>query len=185
MKMQKSISGLLVAAAISLVSSCGVAYQENGFGGGCHSKSTTQIKTEKPTMAMEQTTVSIPQLSAQILNENAVTVETQNNLLVSGTKLTFTQKIKLVRDIKKKLKNVKPNTIKDIKTQLAERKSLSNKIKNDKKSGIDTSTEGLLKLILLILLALLIVGLLQKLLGSGLVSLLALILLIYLILVYL
>lgn len=185
MKMQKSISGLLVAAAISLVSSCGVTYQENGFGGGCHSKSTTQIKTEKPTMAMEQTTVSIPQLSAQILNENAVTVETQNNLPVSGTKLTFTQKIKLVRDIKKQLKNVNPNTIKDIKTQLAERKSLSNKIKNDKKSGIDTSTEGLLKLILLILLALLIVGLLQKLLGSGLVSLLALILLIYLILVYL
>lgn len=185
MKMQKSISGLLVAAAITLVSSCGVTYQENGFGGGCHPKSTTQIKTEKPSVANDYSAVSVPQIPAEILNEKSPNIETQNNLPVSGTKLTFTQKIKLVREIKKQIKNAQTNNLKEIQTAISERKTLANKTKIEKKSGLDTSTEGLIRLILLILLALLIVGLLRYLLPSNLVSLLALILLIYLILVYL
>jgi Flp pilus assembly protein TadB len=53
------------------------------------------------------------------------------------------------------------------------------------KNDFDTSVEGLLKLVLIIVLALLILGLINMLLGSSLLNLLVLLLLIYLIWVYL
>lgn len=182
--------GVIAGLMITVFSGCGVKYMEKGFGGECGHHTASQNTTIHQ---QNQGHSKIEQSQDQNLLpvETAIsTAITQNQDVKNTQELTLLQKVKLVNKMRKLAKNgLNSDEIKlsnlSSNIQLSQKQSELKNVLNSKKSGIDTSTEGLVKLILLILLAILIIGLLHMLLGSWLVNLLILILLIYLILAYL
>ena len=174
---------------IAMLSGCGVKYMENGFGGGCapHTANLNFLDKQE-TQKLNKINSKTNQVSNPVELENSPII-TNTNCDSKPCELSAFQKLKLANHVRKIAKNelISPKNNPSKQRQnmsFSQKNSELKSIIKSKKSGIDTSTEGLLKLLLLILLAILIVGLLQMLLGSGLVSLLTLILLIYLILVY-
>lgn len=189
MKNSVKLSGF-ASLLIAVLSGCGVKYMENGFGGGCaHHTANLNVVNKSNAKNQLQTDSKTVQVSIPVELENTPII-TNTNCDSKPNELSTFQKLKLANHVRKIVKNelISPKNNPSKQRQImsfSQKNSELKSIVKSKKSGFDTSTEGLLKLLLLILLAMLIVGLLQMLLGSGLVSLLTLILLIYLILVYL
>ena len=182
--------GVLAGLMITIFSGCGVKYVEKGFGGGCeHHTANLNVTDKSNSKNHDLANSKTEEVSNPVELENSQIITNANSDSKSCELSTF-QKLKLANHIRKMAKNEmispKNNSSKQRQNMnLSQKNSELKSIVKSQKSGIDTSIEGLLKLILLILLALLVVGLLQMILGSGLVSLLTLVLLIYLILVYL
>lgn len=182
--MKYSFKFLVVAGfAISMLNSCGVKYIEKGFGGGCGEHHTAKLNHSQ---GYNHKTVN--QLNSLDIKENEVsdskilfTNETELNVNVPEQKLTLVQKLKLIQNVKQHIKNIPKSKSSDLGKQEI-KSSQSVKIK---KNDFDTSEMGIVKLILVILLALLILGLVNQLLGMPLINLLVLLLLIYFIWMYL
>ena len=182
--MKKSIKLMMVVGiTISLLSGCGVKYIENGFGGGCSQHHTTKLNHSHISNPNSNNQLNIEPCKENNVSDDKLVFfdETSSNKGVAAPNLTLVQKLKLIRNVKQKLKNLPQSESSHLGMQKLKAKHA---IKTEKKD-IDTSVEGLLKLVLIILLALLILGLINMLLGSSLVNLLVLLLLIYLILIYL
>ena len=174
---------MVVGITISLLSGCGVKYIENGFGGGC-----AQHHTAKLNHSHISNHQPVNQSNSTVFKENEVsdsrlifTKETALNINGSAPKLTLVQKFKLIQNVKQHIKNIPKSKSSD----LGKHKIKSSHAVKIQKNDFDTSVEGLLKLVLIIVLALLILGLIHMLLGYSLLNLLVLLLLIYLIWVYL
>lgn len=182
--------GVIAGLMITVFGGCGVKYMENGFGGGC-GHHTTSLNTKIHQQNQGHSKIDQSQVQNAFSVETAMSnAITQNQDVKNTQELTMLQKVKLVNKMRKLAKNGLNSDKINLSNQssnihFSQKQSELKNVLNSKKSGIDTSTEGLVKLILLILLAILIIGLLHMLLGSWLVNLLILILLIYLILVYL
>jgi hypothetical protein len=174
---------MVVGITISLLSGCGVKYIENGFGGGC-----AQHHTAKLNHSHISNHEPVNQSNSTVFQENEVsdsrlifTKETALNINGSAPKLTVFKKLKLIQNVKQHIKNLPKSKSSD----LGKQEIKSSQAVKIQKNDFDTSVEGLLKLVLIIVLALLILGLINMLLGSSLLNLLVLLLLIYLIWVYL
>ncbi len=174
---------MVVGITITLLSGCGVKYIENGFGGGCDQHHTAKMNHSKTSNSNP-----INQLNIPVFKENEVsdlrivsTEEIALNKNNAAPKLTLVQKYKLIQNVKQHIKSLPKSESSD----LGKQKIKSSNALKIQKNDFDTSVEGLLKLVLIILLALLILGLIHMLLGSSLLNLLVLLLLIYFIWVYL
>ena len=174
---------MVVGITISLLSGCGVKYIENGFGGGC-----AQHHTAKLNHSHISNHEPVNQSNSTVFKENEVsdsrlifTKETALNINGSAPKLTLVQKFKLIQNVKQHIKNLPKSKSSD----LGKREIKSSQAVKIQKNDFDTSVEGLLKLVLIIVLALLILGLINMLVGYSWLNLLVLLLLIYLIWVYL
>jgi hypothetical protein len=174
---------MVVGITISLLSGCGVKYIENGFGGGC-----AQHHTAKLNHSHISNHEPVNQSNSTVFKENEVsdsrlifTKETALNINGSAPKLTLVQKFKLIQNVKQHIKNLPKSKSSD----LGKREIKSSQAVKIQKNDFDTSVEGLLKLVLIIVLALLILGLINMLVGYSWLNLLVLLLLIYLIWIYL
>jgi hypothetical protein len=174
---------MVVGITISLLSGCGVKYIENGFGGGC-----AQHHTAKLNHSHISNHEPVNQSNSTVFKENEVsdsrlifTKETALNINGSAPKLTLVQKFKLIQNVKQHIKNLPKSKSSD----LGKREIKSSQAVKIQKNDFDTSVEGLLKLVLIIVLAILILGLIHMLLGYSWLNLLVLLLLIYLIWIYL
>ena len=174
---------MVVGITISLLSGCGVKYIENGFGGGC-----AQHHTAKLNHSHISNHEPVNQSNSTVFKENEVsdsrlifTKETALNINGSAPKLTLVQKFKLIQNVKQHIKNLPKSKSSD----LGKREIKSSQAVKIQKNDFDTSVEGLLKLVLIIVLAILILGLIHMLVGYSWLNLLVLLLLIYLIWIYL
>ncbi len=174
---------MVVGITISFLSGCGVKYIENGFGGGC-----AQHHTAKLNHSHISNHEPVNQSNSTVFKENEVsdsrlifTKETALNINGSAPKLTLVQKLKLIQNVKQHIKNLPKSKSSD----LGKREIKSSQSVKIQKNDFDTSVEGLLKLVLIIVLALLILGLIHMLVGYSWLNLLVLLLLIYLIWIYL
>lgn len=174
---------MVVGITITLFSGCGVKYIENGFGGGCDQHHTAKLNHSRTSNSNP-----ICELNSPAFKENEVSdlrivsnEEIALNKNNAAPKLTLVQKYKLIQNVKQHIKSLPKSESSD----LGKQKIKSSNALKIQKNDFDTSVEGLLKLVLIILLALLILGLIHMLLGSSLLNLLVLLLLIYFIWVYL
>ena len=174
---------MVVGITISFLSGCGVKYIENGFGGGC-----AQHHTAKLNHSHISNHEPVNQSNSTVFKENEVsdsrlifTKETALNINGSAPKLTLVQKFKLIQNVKQHIKNLPKSKSSD----LGKREIKSSQAVKIQKNDFDTSVEGLLKLVLIIVLAILILGLIHMLVGYSWLNLLVLLLLIYLIWIYL
>ena len=174
---------MVVGITISILSGCGVKYIENGFGGGC-----AQHHTAKLNHSHISNHEPVNQSNSTVFKENEVsdsrlifTKETALNINGSAPKLTLVQKFKLIQNVKQHIKNLPKSKSSD----LGKREIKSSQAVKIQKNDFDTSVEGLLKLVLIIVLAILILGLIHMLVGYSWLNLLVLLLLIYLIWIYL
>lgn len=174
---------MVAGLAISMLNSCGLKYIEKGFGGGCGDHHTAKLNHSESSNHK-----SVNQLNPSGLKEKevsdskvAITNETELNVNVPAPKLTLVQKLKLIQNVKQHIKNIPKSKSSD----LGKQEIKSSQAVKIQKNDFDTSEMGIIKLILVILLALLILGLVNQLLGMSLVNLLVLLLLIYFIWMFL
>lgn len=170
-----------------MLSGCGVKYIENGFGGGCSQHHTTKLQHSTQTNPKVSSLANSQEINT-VVNTNETQLNEENQLTKlsqSTTKLSFIQKVKLVQQVRKNIQNSPEVNI--AKSNILKQDKMVDGHKSFKqmKNGLDTSEMGIIKLVLVILLALLILGLFNRLLGMSLINLLVLLLLIYLIWVYL
>ena len=182
--MKYSFKFLVVAGfAILMLNSCGVKYIEKGFGGGCGEHHTAKLNHSQSSNHNAVNQLNPSDLKEKEVSDSkvAITNETELNVNVPAPKLTLVQKFKLIQNVKQHIKNLPKSKSSD----LGKREIKSSQAVKIQKNDFDTSVEGLLKLVLIIVLALLILGLIHMLVGYSWLNLLVLLLLIYLIWIYL